>query len=67
MKSTPALGSEHTSVRAALVALCASGLPAVELLDALGDRLRAVVPHAIGCWSLTDPWTMLNTVSIARA
>ncbi len=66
MRSTPPLGIERMGAYSALVALCASGLPAVELLDVLADRLRAAVPHAIGCWSLTDPWTMLNTVSIER-
>lgn len=66
MRSTPPLGIERMGAYSALVALCASGLPPVELLDVLAERLRAAVPHAIGCWSLTDPWTMLNTVSIER-
>lgn len=57
-------GPTAAAARAKIVALCAAGLPALELLDRVAARVRQVVPHAGGCWDLTDPATLLPTGAV---
>lgn len=50
----------------AIARLCASDLPATELLAEVAARVRSVVPYAIGGWLPTDPDTLLYTGSFTE-
>lgn len=53
-------------VRDSIVALCARDLPPLELLERVGERLRAAIPYAVAGWLTSDPHTLLYTGAVAQ-
>jgi DNA-binding CsgD family transcriptional regulator len=65
------MGRDHTAptaaaARRAITALCATGMPPLELLHEVADRIGQVVPYAAAGWQLTDPATQLTTGGFAE-
>jgi len=53
------------AARSAITRLCAGGLPPLELLQQVAERVRAAVPYVSAGWQLTDPATLLGTSGFA--
>lgn len=53
-------------MRDSIVALCARDLPPLELLERVGERLRAAIPYAVAGWLTVDPHTLLYTGAVAQ-
>ena len=63
------MGREDAGVagaRRAITQLCAGGLPPLELLAAVAERVRRVVPYAAAGWQVIDPATLLPTGGFAQ-
>ncbi|HEX6388994.1 MAG TPA: helix-turn-helix transcriptional regulator [Solirubrobacteraceae bacterium] len=54
-------GTRATAVREAIADICADPPIPPELIEAVADRVRTVVPYDNGAWMVTDPETMLPT------
>jgi len=59
--SLGSLGTGAVAAREAIAGLCAGDLPGLDLLERVHTRLRTVVPHMVGGWTVTDPASTLIT------
>jgi len=66
MPASGPLGLKGDLARDAIIRTCASGLPARELFEQVGARLRTLVPYAAAGWLSTDPATMLYTDAVVE-
>lgn len=55
----------RAAARSAITRLCAGGLPPLDLLQQVAERVRAAVPYVSAGWQLTDPATLLGTGGFA--
>lgn len=60
------LGTSAVVAHEAIVRLCSSDLPQLDLLEQIAARVRSVVPYDASSWLLTDPATLLYTGALSE-